>query len=78
MEPGHDEPGQIVALFNYAKTFSDKECGLMKQTLRFGCNDVQEIWRKKSKAFLPKNATPTLKQRGGSMMFWGYSSSRGT
>ena len=45
----------------------------------FGHNNVKTIWRKKkSEPFLPKNTLPTVKNGGGSMMFWGCFSSSGT
>lgn len=80
------KPCHIVARFNFAKTFLDKENCFWEQVLwsdetkieLFGHNDVQKIWRKKGEAFLPKNTVATLKHGGGSMMFWGCFSSRGT
>ena len=80
------KPYHIVASFNLAKTFLDKENCFWEQVLwsdetkieLFRHNDVQKIWRMKGEAFLPKNTVPTLKHGGSSMMFWGCFSSKGT
>ena len=37
----------------------------------FGHNDLRYVWRKKRKAYKPKNTIPTVKHVGGSIMLWG-------
>ena len=68
-----------VAWLNFDKTFLAKENFLREQVLwietkieLFQHNNVQKIWHKKGKGFLPKNRVPTLKHRGSSMMFWRF------
>ena len=80
------KPCHIVAWFNFAKKFFDKENCFWEQVLwsketkieLFQHNDVQKICRKKGEAFLPNNTVPTLKHGGSSMMFWIWFSSRKT
>ena len=72
IETDHDEPSlhqpcHIIARFNFAKMFLDKENSTIEL---FGHNNVRKIWRMKSKAFLLKNTVPTLKHEGAMMMFW--------
>ena len=43
----------------------------------FGRNCVSHVWRQKNSASHPKNTVPTVKFGGGSIMFWGCSSSAG-
>ena len=80
------KPCHIVAQFNFAKTFLDKEICFWEQVLwnnktnidLFQHNVIQKIWHRKGEAFRPKNAIQTLKHEGCSMMFRSCFSSRGT
>ncbi|KAI4898608.1 hypothetical protein NFI96_006388 [Prochilodus magdalenae] len=38
----------------------------------------RHVWRKKNAAYDPKNTVPTVKHGGGSIMFWGCFSAKGT
>ena len=42
----------------------------------FGHNDHRYVWRKKGEACKPKNTTPTVKHRGGSIMLWCFAAGR--
>ena len=44
----------------------------------FSLNAKRDIWHKLNTAHRPKNAIPTVKHGGGSIMLWGYFSSAGT
>ncbi|KAI4873602.1 hypothetical protein NFI96_001400 [Prochilodus magdalenae] len=44
----------------------------------FGLNSTRHVWRKKNAAYDPKNTVPTVKHGGGSIMFWGCFSAKGT
>ncbi|KAI4885645.1 hypothetical protein NFI96_007302 [Prochilodus magdalenae] len=44
----------------------------------FGLNSTRRVWRKKNTEYDPKNTIPTVKHGGGSIMFWGCFSSKGT
>ncbi|KAI4890787.1 hypothetical protein NFI96_000033 [Prochilodus magdalenae] len=44
----------------------------------FGLNSTRHVWRKKNAAYDPKNTVPTFKHVGGSIMFWGVFSAKGT
>ena len=44
----------------------------------FGLNDHHYVWRKKGKAYMPKNTIPTVKHRGGRIMLCGCFAAGGT
>ncbi|MCJ8744951.1 hypothetical protein PDJAM_G00124650 [Pangasius djambal] len=44
----------------------------------FGLNSTSHVWRKKNAAYDPRNTVPTVKHGGGSIMFWGCFSAKGT
>ncbi|KAI4891719.1 hypothetical protein NFI96_005609 [Prochilodus magdalenae] len=44
----------------------------------FGLNSTRHVWRKKNAAYDPKKTVPTVKHGGGSIMFWGCFSAKGT
>ncbi|KAI4883776.1 hypothetical protein NFI96_000001 [Prochilodus magdalenae] len=44
----------------------------------FGLNSTRHVWRKKNAAYDPKNTVPTVKHGGGSKIFLGCFSAKGT
>ena len=44
----------------------------------FGLNASRRIWRKPNSAYLPKSIIPPVKHGGGSLLFWGCFSAKGT
>ena len=40
--------------------------------------DQRYVWRRKNEAYEEKNALPTVKHSGGSVMLWGCFASNGT
>ena len=44
----------------------------------FGINSIRCVWRRRNSDHDPKNAIPTVKHGGGSMMLWVCSSAKGT
>ena len=68
----------LKARLEFAKCHIDKNTAFWKHVLwsdetkfeLFGHNSVSSVYRKSGEAFLPKNAIPTVKLGGGSLMFW--------
>ena len=70
----------------FAKAHVDKENAFWKKVLwtdetkieLFSHNDVRYVWRTKNTAFDEKNAVPTVKHGGGSVILWGCFAASGT
>ena len=75
-----------VSRLQYAKQHRDKPHNFWNKVIwsdetkieLFGHNHKHYVWRGVNKAYDERNTIPTVKHRGGSLMFWRCVSSKGT